>query len=1224
MKNKILLFILFVIIAAACSNPQFGYPGYPDRSAELDVLPGFRNPPPGYGEVPFWWWSGDTLNTERLLGQIHELHRKGISGVQVNYSHYDTPGWLTEQDEPSIFSEDWWNVYSRISRECAKLDMGIGLSTYTIDWPRGANNLFYQLFYHKEELNAFELQEGVKHRVKAGEKLSLALTSKPVIIKTNNYAESSEYKPLPQRISVYAYPVIDNQLQQGALNLDGFVTSDSLIWAAPEGEWEVREYLAVRRPGSLNPLMPASGDTVIAGFFQKFEDHAGSAAGLNYFFNDELHIGLGKFAWGPDFADEFYHRKGYDLFEVLPAMWEEMGPITPKVRMDYADVRMSLMEERYFKPIYNWHASRGKIFGCDSGGRGLNPSEFGDYFRATRWYTAPGHDTPGGRADLIKGKVSSSIANLYQRPRVWLEGYHSLGWGATPAQLMFATRENYLYGCTLLNLHGLYYTTYGSFWEWAPPCYHFRMPYWEHMDVFLKYFERLSYLMSQGHMVTDVAVVYPVAPYEAETEPEKARVTTFDLGRKLMEAGINFEFIDHESLAKAVVEDGLLKVKEAGSEYHALVFADMSAVRWSSIEKAARFTEAGGHVYSVGTLPTASEQAGRNDPELEKMVEKAFAPARRMTNTEQTVAAIEQAFVQDVRGMGQTVRALHRKAGFRDVYMVMDAKPGTVVEFRAKGAVELWDPWTGDTRPLKVVKETETGTQVALPLEEYEANIVVFTPGQNPVKLPEQQTTDEKEILLPREWKVRFIPTMDNRWGDFRMPVTEYNDTIGIEARRFAWAGEDETLAQTAMLPATNDSLWEQKLHGFGTQFYVLGPVPQDVDIKKLEAELSRLKQVDKNMPVKVGNIILNWQPYDFSWRWGKEGDQGHQGYHGLKRTVTDDFLCLGKPSGGLNETRYVEEIEGGRYFVWSCATVEKPLMADVLFGTGPSPDKSHTSPVLMPAKVYVNGAEQKNLEEGLKLRAGSNPLLVRYDHAGRGHLVLRCREVPAPENRQPLSMRWWGDEVVIPFDVKAGEREAEWFRFVTAPGTSAIRLKALGKVEAWINGEPMIQEQDGRFTAKIVTERQTIVALRVQPETAGITGGELIPDPVMIETDGSGTMPVGDWSEYGVLHNYSGGVRYTTCIKLTEDEASSAKALDLGKVAGTAEVIVNGKRAGIRVAPPWKQEVKGLFNEGENTIEVLVFNTLANHYQTIPSRYRGEPVSGLLEPVKLILGDRL
>jgi hypothetical protein len=38
----------------------------------------------------------------------------------------------------------------------------------------------------------------------------------------------------------------------------------------------------------------------------------------------------------------------------------------------------------------------------------------------------------------------------------------------------------------------------------------------------------------------------------------------------------------------------------------------------------------------------------------------------------------------------------------------------------------------------------------------------------------------------------------------------------------------------------------------------------------------------------------------------------------------------------------------------------------------------------------------------------------------------------------------------------------------------------------------------------------------------------------------------------------------------------------------------------------------------GENRIEVLVFNTLANHYLTIPTRYRGELTSGLLGPVTL------
>ena len=44
------------------------------------------------------------------------------------------------------------------------------------------------------------------------------------------------------------------------------------------------------------------------------------------------------------------------------------------------DVKMQLAQERYFIPIFQWHWSRGKIYGCDQGSRGRNPLEFGDYF----------------------------------------------------------------------------------------------------------------------------------------------------------------------------------------------------------------------------------------------------------------------------------------------------------------------------------------------------------------------------------------------------------------------------------------------------------------------------------------------------------------------------------------------------------------------------------------------------------------------------------------------------------------------------------------------------------------------------------------------------------------------------------------------------------------------------------------------------------------------------
>lgn len=1209
----LLLFLVMGAVNTFGGDPKFSDPslssiepagavGYPSRSPKLDARRGFKKPPAGYGQVPFWWWTGEDLDVDRMIWQIRELHKKGISGVQVNYSHYDTQGWLTEQAEPGIFTDKWWDVYSKVSQECGKLNMGIGMSTYTIDWPRGAKNLFYDLFYSKPELNAIELKIGQRHRLNSGETSAIGCSA--------------------DQFAARAYQIKDGKLLRGGVDLASFIKNGQIAWTAPQGQWEIWTFCAVRKEGSLNPLMAGSGDTVVKGFFQEFENHnpGKTSKGLNYFFNDELHIGLDKFAWNPDFLKEFRNRKNYELLDVLPGMWEDIGDSTPKVRMDYADVRMSLMEERYFKPIYNWHASRGMIFACDSGGRGRKPNEFGDYFRATRWYSAPGHDTPGGNADLIKGKVSSSVANLYQRPRVWLEGYHSLGWGATPENLMFATRENYLYGCTLLNLHGLYYTTYGSHWEWAPPSYHFRMPYWEHMDVFLGYFDRLSYLMSQGSAAFDVAVVYPVAPYEADANGNAAKDTAFELAEKLMRAGINFEFIDNDSLARAEVKNGRLIVSAANASYQALVFPNMQAVRWASIDKAAAFAQAGGKVLAIGAIPSMSDRAGRNDEKLTAMNNRAFKADCRLKNNDQAVEAIRNAFVQDVRGIDQTVRAFHRKVGPRDVYMVMDAQPGKLVEFRTHGAVELWDPWTGDTRRLNVVKKTETGTQVELPLEKYEAQIVVFTPGKKHKNPKKQKHRPQQKKALPTEWNVCFVPTMDNTYGDFRLPVTPENKQIGVEARRFSWARETARLAKTAMRPETQDQSWDKKLHGHGTQFYVLGPVPDDVDAAKLDAQLARLKKVNPAVPVKVGSKTLTWKPYDFSWRYGKEGDLGHQGYHGLKRTVTDDFICLGKPAGGLNEIRYQNANSGKRYYLWTSATTQQPLKANILVSRKPPADKSHTSPIITPAALYINGARVGDLAKPVSLKAGANPILIRYDHAGRGHFVMRQETGPCPDEQQPLAMRWHNDPGVIPFDVYAGQRKAEWFRFRTAPGTKAIRVKALGDTQAWIDGQPMTASGDGLFRAVNSHAKSAIVALRIMPQI-GRSGGSVIPEPVLVET-GHGVMALGDWSKVGILNNYSGGLRYDTVVTLTKDEAKSKTVqLDLGNVTATAEVHINGKKVGVRVAPPWRLDVKGYLKKGENKIEVLVYNTLSNHYQTIPTldRYRGKPVSGLIGPVHLL-----
>jgi len=93
----------------------------------------------------------------------------------------------------------------------------------------------------------------------------------------------------------------------------------------------------------------------------------------------------------------------------------------------------------------------------------------------------------------------------------------------------------------------------------------------------------------------------------------------------------------------------------------------------------------------------------------------------------------------------------------------------------------------------------------------------------------------------------------------------------------------------------------------------------------------------------------------------------------------------------------------------------------------------------------------------------------------------------------------------------------------------------------------------------------------------------------------------------------------YRKTITITAEQIKSKQmVLDLGKVVTSAEVFVNGKSVGSKATSSWKFDVTGKLAAGENRIEILVYNTLGNHYLTTPSQYVGRTNSGLIGPVKM------
>jgi hypothetical protein len=1199
--------------------------GQASRDPALDALAGFKSPPAGFGAVPFFWWLGDPLTKERLTWELDQLSNRHISGLQINYAHGtyggSSFGWTMASDPP-LLSDGWWRLARWFMAESKRRGMAVSLSDYTLGIGQGWST--DRMLAAHPELNGILLEPRSWH-VAAG---PLALDADPTTV------------------SLTAYRTVHDKILPGSgVDLRPRVTQGKLAWTVPAGQWALWEVRAVRHVPSLDPMNPRSGPEYAKAFFGQFEDHnpGEGGKGLNFFFSDELDFHIGGTIWTARFADEFKRRKGYDLAPEMAALWTDIGPRTPKIRLDYSDVKVALTEEGYFKPVFDWHQSRGMTLGCDHSGRGTDVTEFGDYFRTHRWMQGPGADQPGLGKDLIKAKVASSIAHLYQRPRVWLEGWYGSGWGTTSSGAADALFADFVMGYNLLSFHGCYYSTHGGWWEWAPPCNTYHMPYWRQMGPFMDCAQRLGYLFTQGTHVCDVAVLYPVAAREAGLDGDTAVRTAFEAGRSLYDRNIDFDFIDFESIDRATIDDGRLCV--SGEAYRVLVLPAMKAIRHSTLERAAELACKGGIVVAIAAIPEVTDRQGLDDPEVDRLDRETFglgvsqATAARsakgkshagggrgllVASPAEIPSALGEDFPRDFRrAAGQGGYVTHRKIGPRNVYAVYAMPKGEPCVLRATGQVELWDPWTGATRPLPVVQQTATTTRLRLPLSERELQLIVFSPGK-PIEAADAPVESVKSTTaLSGDWEFELKPCLDNRWGDYHWPPTR--ELIGAEVRQFRYCDETPGAAGWER-PSLDDRSWRAQTCSFGQQFWRLGPLPADAGTKDLEPALAAADRVEAAQPVRAGDRQYRWLPYEFSWRLGVENDPGYQGYHGLKERMYDEYIRLGAIEDHHTVYRRVAEPGGSRYYLWTSVWAPEAGACKLLHGG------------MAPAAAWLNGEPLRVQADRATLRAGPNRLLLRYDSPGSGHFTFVTpqssqKDSPRPD-RNPelgptvgtLAMRWSADPTVLRFDVRPNEgRPAGWYRFLSAPGLKSMVVTVHGDLAAWTDGQPCNVtpgqcRADGAIECRVAvrhpSRKPVLVALRIE-QVRGLYGGAAIAEPVKQEC-GEAAIALGDWGATDGLRCYSGGACYRKTVHLAAERLGDRVLLDLGNVVSTAELRINGKSLGIKVAPPWRWDVTDAAAPGENRVEVLVYNTLANHYRTIPSRYRGNAESGVLGPARI------
>lgn len=214
-------------------------------------------------------------------------------------------------------------------------------------------------------------------------------------------------------------------------------------------------------------------------------------------------------------------------------------------------------------------------------------------------------------------------------------------------------------------------------------------------------------------------------------------------------------------------------------------------------------------------------------------------------------------------------------------------------------------------------------------------------------------------------------------------------------------------------------------------------------------------------------------------------------------------------------------------------------------------------------------------------------------------------------------------------YDPYGGENLNWNYRFRSVPGMQELHMKVAGTdLKVWLNGKSISRKNikllskdslgisNYSVTFPKVQKKVGIVAFSLKRKP-GYQGAAVICEPIIIKTR-IGLMEAGNWSETGALKYYSGGLYYRKQVSIPKLHNSSRVVLDLGDVSASCEIKVNGVDAGIMMNPPYKKDISKYVKSGDNELEVLVYSTLSNHYQTVPTPYRGDGKAGLLGPVSL------
>ena len=732
----------------------------------------FAAPSQEFGIMPFWFWNG-RMDYAEMEYQLREYKAKGLPGLLIHAR-------FGIREAMEYLGEEWFDRV-RFTIEKAQ---EIGLQVWVYDeynWPSGTAGQTIQRD-DPELTNVY---------------LELVGFDLPGQFFTFLEGTDSRYVDMEQSEPLYACAIRLEDLEKGRFDCVDLMPSLSfdkvITGVAPKGPWKLCYFVEKKAGWYTDVLNPQTTQRFLEYTHERYKAAQGGSfrpeSGAQGFYTDEpamFYFEAGRDAptlpWSRQMFKIFRRRNGYDLKKRLPQLFFDIGPDYEQVRHDFWRALSDQYDDAYYKQLGDWCRENGTVFTghlMHEESLRMQAKTGGNLFAHLRHLHLTGVDhlyprvgTREMPSEHVAIKIASSAAHQFGSVRLLCESMGGAYWDCTMERMKWIADWEYVLGVNIFNPHGYHYSIEGERKRDWPPSQFYHHTWWPQYGLFNQYLSRAAYLLTGGHHVAKVAILYPIhsiwANYRPQVRDRISDVIEKDfvyMTDRLLRLHIDFDYIDEDVLAECEIDGGSLCLR--GERYEMLLLPPITHIKQRTLHILEAFHAAGGKLGGDALLPCRLVDGSFDgvkervralfglDPEaLRASYMKGAAPTEVTVHRcpgavfltgaglwqADAAAALREAMLAcitpEIRISSEEVFYLHRVKDGRDFYFLVNPTGDAHrvdVDIAGEYTPELWDLESGGRAAMPVYRIREGRTCFALELMPYGSAMVSVSDPPAPV-----------------------------------------------------------------------------------------------------------------------------------------------------------------------------------------------------------------------------------------------------------------------------------------------------------------------------------------------------------------------------------------------------------------------------------------------------------------------------------------------------------